>query len=1292
MFALPHKLTLRTMTLWLMLFVVFAVPNAKAATAPGTVIDNRAEVVWFNPESGLVESALSNASRVVVANVHRFELEVPSESIAHAAKFFGVPVRIENVGNVADDYTLTVSDLTGDSGSLENLMIFLDKNGNGQADPGEPLVNEPFNVQAGSLVELVIAGNIPRTALEGEQYEIEISASGTEIEQDALGIEDTNGPQTLSSTITIVDGAFIGLEKNSSLDCSVGVPPGADIGYSVNFTNSGNREPDARAHVIDGVSRDGVLIVDQVPSGLRLLPQQQIISAPFQSIPVVPNRQNDGWIRYSEWDGQDTVRSIALFVPAENMAPGQSGSFGFSLRVLDFALPGTVVENVVGIDVDGDGRNEFSSDSVCNRIVTDEPPLGAANGQSGTDLTFGASLEFVAPTFDIKQAGIAPDFSSDEDFVESESFRLDNGISEYDSVRDGLYVELRASGLPESTVIGEDSLGRTLIVVTLESASTGDTLEVVMLETAPGSATFRNIRPISLNDNAPRGNGGFCPGGNSPPANPIPDYSLAAPECVLTSAPDDTLTVLFGDDGTGLIALTASVIIAPTAFIFDAFTFEPVAGATVSIMQGLPGSAESSPEIFDDDTNAAAVLDPLTNEPLVFVTGEDGIYDVPSLAPGIGYFVQVEPPESYIFPSEIAGGDLIGFDINVSSYGISGFNGESGIFSVEDGQATPLTDIPLDPVDRFNRITIDKRALQVEVEPGGVVGYSVQITNQTDEQQFNVHIEDVPPFGFKYVEETTQLDGELISEPEIGSDNNLDFAVGTLDPDTTVELTYVLEATAGSIDSDGVNTARATARSMTGVELRSPDSRARVFIRRSDVLSENATLFGKVYIDSDCNNLHNDAEWPIGGVRLYLDDGSFAITDENGLYSMSGLAPGTRVIRPDPLSVPEDLIFKPLDNANAADGDSRFVELAPGDFHRADFAVSCPTSNIEQVFEEIRERNEKVDGSWLLEQSDDFDPLADDDSNSRNDDIPDASSVEIDGDISNGILNGPDSGRTRTERRIEDEEIEKEPVAPTVAPKKEKLDPKIAVQTITKEQAKVGTWLWPESDSSTDGRFVAVVRAGIEPTLFVDGQPVAATQIGERIENRREGAQIVAWYGVQLEPGLSSVEVRGKDPFGNTRVLAKGEFKRAATGSRMVLRARTDTLPADGGRSVLPIEINILDNNDYPAQGVYFVTLASDEDGGGQWLEEDLQESEPGHQVRVDDGRATVNLKSSDYTGTLIISARTNDIGAKLRVFQVAALRPLFGIGQIELGVVDNDLTSIEGFGPTDQDDGIEDG
>ena len=82
---------------------------------------------------------------------------------------------------------------------------------------------------------------------------------------------------------------------------------------------------------------------------------------------------------------------------------------------------------------------------------------------------------------------------------------------------------------------------------------------------------------------------------------------------------------------------------------------------------------------------------------------------------------------------------------------------------------------------------------------------------------------------------------------------------------------------------------------------------------------------------------------------------------------------------------------------------------------------------------------------------------------------------------------------------------------------KEKMqDAKELVSGITADQAKQGTWLWPRSDMSLNGRFIAVVRAGIDPVLSVNGRPVSSSHIGERMVNRREKAQVVAWYGICL--------------------------------------------------------------------------------------------------------------------------------------------------------------------------------
>ena len=107
MTASPLQLMIRITGLVLALLIacIFTGTAVRAATAPGTVIISRAEIAWFDTASGTVMRSLSNASTVKVLGVHRFALEGPGDTVAHAAKFLGLSYRILNTGNTCLLYT-----------------------------------------------------------------------------------------------------------------------------------------------------------------------------------------------------------------------------------------------------------------------------------------------------------------------------------------------------------------------------------------------------------------------------------------------------------------------------------------------------------------------------------------------------------------------------------------------------------------------------------------------------------------------------------------------------------------------------------------------------------------------------------------------------------------------------------------------------------------------------------------------------------------------------------------------------------------------------------------------------------------------------------------------------------------------------------------------------------------------------------------------------------------------------------------------------------------------------------
>src|SRR5690606_11865891 len=149
-----------------------------------------------------------------------------------------------------------------------------------------------------------------------------------------------------------------------------------------------------------------------------------------------------------------------------------------------------------------------------------------------------------------------------------------------------------------------------------------------------------------------------------------------------------------------------------------------------------------------------------------------------------------------------------------------------------------------------------------------------------------------------YVPGSAGLDNAAVADPQGAGGGRLRFAIGTVRAGTTAVLSYRLRAGAGSLGSNGINTAQASGGGVT-----SNRASARVQVV-GGVFADDAYLIGKVYADCNRNGLQDPGEPGIPGVRIYLEDGTYAVTDEEGKYSLYGLVPRTHVAKVDRTTLP----------------------------------------------------------------------------------------------------------------------------------------------------------------------------------------------------------------------------------------------------------------------------------------------------------------------------------------------------------------------------------------------------
>jgi len=1223
----------------LLLLLSFGVcVTALALTAPGTIILNRAEIFYQLKDTEDAVKTISNASSVAVGQLYSFAVENTHSLDVSAGEIAQFPHRIVNQGNVEDSYTFSFTGF--DSEVFDPPVVYLDSNRNGRVDTGEEVIQITDPVAVEQAIDVVVAARVSHLLSSGVQKVLSFAVSS----------EGSDKSQQVTDRVTTGSEGELDISLRSFPECSATLFPNDLITHRVDARNTGTRALLGSNYVINDQSLAGLVLELPVTTDTSF----------YDFVDADDNNQLDGielvqlaGAAVNEWISTDaiptnaTITSAGFFIESGSLIGAEAAEFTVQFKAAEASGNQSSVLTTAFYDADADRVADVASNSTCNTLST----IAALGG---------SELRFLTPADNLINADQLPDFYTDSHFASARQYQLKRDPDDpYTVNRDGMYLQLDLDNQQNKNIL-IDSVGNRYVIATIESSYTADTINVVLLETTTPGA-FRSIAPIELSTGPDRSNGGTCPAAST--TEPvIPRYDRINPACVLQSADSDELRGTFGDSAAGFVVANVAFVNRQSV-VFDSRTLAPLAGSVVQILRA--------------DTDKVAI-DSLTGVQFEFVTDSAGKFSMPRLNNEISYYLNVLPALAYQFPSEVPPFRLTDFNVHGFSYGRDGFNEanvvsavpDSGVFNGTSLNAQVSIDIPLDPVSIGGLLSVDKVAMQSTVDIGQSLFYTVSVTNSSAEQLNAVVVSDTLPFGFRYIPGTTVIEGEKAQDPVRAQDGDLDFTISALKSQQSVEITYAVRATAAAVDGDGVNTVSATGFTNARKTTDSLPATAKVTVRRDGVFSNKAALFGKIYVDQNCDGLQNNKEWPIGGVRLYLQDGTYVITDGDGLFSVYGLDPGQYVVAVDTYTLPAGLDLKLLAVDQAADANSRFVDLSNGDFHRVDFAAGCPKENVERIFTEIKQRNQTIDGSWYLRNVE---------NRNRFEQRNTLRNSTINGDLSNGILDGPadfDAGAINHGGGVEDRLLSEEMVADkgentdvnsnvSVAQKEKMQDAKELVSGITAEQAKQGTWLWPRTDMSLNGRFMAVVRAGIDPVLSVNGSPIPSSHIGERMINRREKAQVVAWYGVELEAGENNVEIKGTGPFGNERLLANGVFKRPSAGASIELTADIESVPADGGRTTLPVTVRVLDSNGYPALGVYYITLDSSD---GAWLEPDIQDNQPGRQIRIENGKRTVHYRTSGVPGEVRMRASTGEFSDELTISQVAERRPLVVSGFVEAG------------------------
>ncbi len=587
-----------------------------------------------------------------------------------------------------------------------------------------------------------------------------------------------------------------------------------------------------------------------------------------------------------------------------------------------------------------------------------------------------------------------------------------------------------------------------------------------------------------------------------------------------------------------IVQTDVEVLADPFGVVFDSETGAPVDGATVTLVDDVTGMPAT---VFAEDG--------VTIWPSTVISGQaitDGAGGVTEMGPGEFWFpltflgryrLVIEPPEPYTAPSVVSRAELArlarpdgrSFVIEDGSFG--------GAFVLDD--PTPVQiDIPLDRPSL--EISLTKTASRQRVVPGDVVFYAITATNADPSRvKRSVVLSDVPARDLRIRPGSVRVNGaEAPDAVRFAPDgSSLTVALGDLSGGASARVTYAVSVRPDAAPGRAINEALVT--DSLG---RTARASAAIDVER-ETIADRMTIIGRVTA-GPCS-LEDEFRRGIPGVRVMLEDGSFAITDADGRYHFEGVVPGTHVVQASRMTLPESAEFIDCirSTRNAGGNNSRFVigqggSLAVVDFHATvpEVALEAAAQNAETTPDGAIARKVEALATGTTGSSG-ADILVD----GSGSEAPAASSIPVSSLAAStadwlALGDGDDGFLAPT--------VNANPRAPAI---------KVAIRH----------------------------RRGQKVTLLVDGEPVDPLAFDGTLQPQKGRFAVSTWRGVPLVNERTVLEAQIVNSFGETSKTFTRDVFFTSTPAKVELVSELSNLVADG-RTRPVVAIRVLDRNNRP--------------------------------------------------------------------------------------------------------------
>lgn len=408
-------------------------------------------------------------------------------------------------------------------------------------------------------------------------------------------------------------------------------------------------------------------------------------------------------------------------------------------------------------------------------------------------------------------------------------------------------------------------------------------------------------------------------------------------DCRVSVKAGDAVTIEHADASLqAVLRTTVNISADPYGLVFDSETGAPVDGVSVTLVDAATGAPA---KVFGADGTTpwpSTVISgrPVTDGNGVVHTVASGEYRFPLTALG-SYRIVVTPPAPYTAPSTATMAELSNLR-RPDGQGLEILPASFGQNLTLSAPALVRVDIPVDRPGEVVGLTMQS-SRQTTVA-GDQVIHTIKVTNQDHTRiKRGVVLTSRTAAALRIRPGSIWIDGVQVNNGVSLTSDGLGLTIQLDDIAAGGTRTIVYAVTVRSDAAPGTVTSSAEATDRSGAS-----ARANVALKiERDVIAGRMTLIGRVAAGS-CEQ--ESQRRGIAGVRVMLEDGSYAITDADGRYHFEGVVPGAHVVQVLDHTLPKGgkLIDCGRTTRSAGSANSRFIIGQGGSLAVADFVAELP--------------------------------------------------------------------------------------------------------------------------------------------------------------------------------------------------------------------------------------------------------------------------------------------------------------------------------------------------------------